>query len=92
MVEKVEKSFSVGVAAGHGARSVSIIAQNGDFGRVGFYRDYYSGEHQEGFRSLDAARDFFLVAQNGQEMTRDEVLAVLRPGTEEDWAEAIAAS
>ncbi|HKI69213.1 MAG TPA: hypothetical protein VKA67_06470 [Verrucomicrobiae bacterium] len=92
MVEKVEKSFSVGVAAGHGARSVSIIAQNGDFGRVGFYRDYYTGEHQEGFGSMEAAREFFSAAQNGRKMTREEVLAVLRPGTEEDWAEAIAAS
>lgn len=92
IIEKVEKSFYVGIAAGHGARSVALIATNGDMGRVGFYRDYYSGEYQEGFADMESARAFFSSAKNGQSMTYEEVLNWLRPGIEEEWFELVAAS
>lgn len=92
VIEKIEKAFVVGVAAGHGARSVAIKATNGDLGRVAFYRDYYSGEYQEGFGSLNAARGFFETAKSGQKMSYEEVLGVLEPETEDSWLEAVAAS
>ena len=69
VVKKSDKSFSIGRAASHGARRVAIVATNGDFGEVAHYRDYYHGEYQSGFASIEAAQKFFAASKNGQRMT-----------------------